>query len=82
MGDLATVSSDSKVIKKKKIVTRLNTGKKKKAFDIRDCNSVLTLFTNTRRRFEAAFLAWFYPTEKEYQTAVTLSFEDFQKLYF
>lgn len=28
------------------------------------------------------FLAWFYPTEREYQTAPALSFEDFQKLYF
>lgn len=26
------------------------------------------------------FLAWFYPTEREYQTAPALSFEDFQKL--
>lgn len=89
MGDLATVSSDSKVIKKKIWLVGLVHDKeqitsvaKKIAFDIWDCNLVLTLFINTERRFEAQFLTWFYPKQWKYKTALTRSFEDFQKLYF
>lgn len=61
---------------------RLPVSPKKNTFDIWDCYLVLTLFINMERRFEAQFLTWFYPKQWKYQTALTRSFEDFQKLYF
>lgn len=46
-------------------------------FDIRDCYLVLTLVTNTERRFEAQFVKRFYPKQWKHQKAPTKSFEDF-----